>query len=313
MSVDADGEKSVMKRDAMQFFYAAVVSLAFAISAPLFAEDTSMPSEPQGKSTAAESVQPQVEEASTDKAAEKRAKITAEAVAAVNETEKALKALKENKPDEALAALEKATGKLELILARDPGLALAPVDVEVVTYDLLASLDTVKAMIDEAEDYLEDGEIQKARPLVENLASEIQIRTTSIPLVTYPDAIKAVTPLIDEGKIDEARAGLQAALSTLVVSTDVMPLPMLRADWLLQDAEALVEKEQRTEDEDRTLGELLQEARNQLKLAALLGYGTQESFDPIYAQLDEIEAKIAGGEGGKGWFDRIKDQVSELL
>ncbi|MCG6863248.1 MAG: YfdX family protein, partial [Chromatiaceae bacterium] len=116
----------------------------------------------------------------------------------MGETANALKALDEDKPDEALAALEKATGTLELILARDPGLALAPVDVEVVTYDLSASLDTVKTIIEEAEDYLEDGEIQKARrPLVANLASEIRFLTTNIPLATYPDAIKAVTPLID--------------------------------------------------------------------------------------------------------------------
>jgi hypothetical protein len=47
-------------------------------------------------------------------------------------------------------------------------------------YDLLANPDTVKAMIHDAENYLEDGEIQKARPLVANLASEIQFRTTNI-------------------------------------------------------------------------------------------------------------------------------------
>ena len=144
---------------------------------------------------------------------------------------------------EVLAALEQATGKLELILARDPGLALAPVDLEVVTYDLLANPDTVKAMIHDAENYLEDGEIQKARPFVANLASEIQFRTTSIPLATYPSAIKAVTPLIDEGKLDEAKDALQSALNTLVVSTDeVVPLPKLRAEQMLKNAEALAEE-----------------------------------------------------------------------
>jgi hypothetical protein len=124
-----------------------------------------------------------------------------------------LQAFTEKDTGETLAALERATGKLELILARDPELSLAPIEVKVVTYDLLANPDTVKAIIHDAENYLEDGEIQKARPLVANLASEIVIRSTNIPLATYPAAIKAITPLIDEGRFDEARAGLLAAIA----------------------------------------------------------------------------------------------------
>jgi len=303
-----------MKTTKLEMLLVALISLGLTTSTKVLAEDTALPEKPQEQSEATESVQPEVDKQSTGKAVDKRQKILAEAGVALDETAKALKALDEDKPEDALAALETATGKLELILARDPGLALAPVDVEVVTYDLLASLDTVKAMIEEAEDYLEDGEVQKARPLVANLASEIQFRTTSIPLATYPDAIKAITPLIDEGKLDEAGAALHAALNTLVVSTDeVLPLPKLRAERLLENAEALAENEKRTLKDNETLANLLTEARNQLKMAELLGYGTKESYKPMYEQLDQIEAKTVGGKGGKGWFDRIKEQLSELL
>ena len=303
-----------MKTTKLEMLLVALISLGLTTSTKVLAEDTALPEKPQEQSEATESVQPEVDKQSTGKAVDKRQKILAEAGVALTETAKALKALDEDKPEDALAALETATGKLELILARDPGLALAPVDVEVVTYDLLASLDTVKAMIEEAEDYLEDGEVQKARPLVANLASEIQFRTTSIPLATYPDAIKAITPLIDEGKLDEAGAALHAALNTLVVSTDeVLPLPKLRAERLLENAEALAENEKRTLKDNETLANLLTEARNQLKMAELLGYGTKESYKPMYEQLDQIEAKTVGGKGGKGWFDRIKEQLSELL
>jgi hypothetical protein len=51
-----------------------------------------------------------------------REKILTEAKATLDETENAIKALNEDKSNDALAALEKATGKLELILARDPEL-----------------------------------------------------------------------------------------------------------------------------------------------------------------------------------------------
>ncbi|MEW7979156.1 MAG: YfdX family protein [Candidatus Sedimenticola endophacoides] len=303
-----------MKTMKLKPLAAALLSLGLIASVPVFAEDTALPDEAQAQTEATESVQPQVDAQATNQAAEKRKKITADAVAAVAETKQALKLLDEKKTDEALAALERATGKLELILARAPDLALAPVDVEVVTYDLLANLDTVKAMIHDAENYLEDGEVQKARPLVANLASEIVFRTTSVPLATYPDAIKAVTPLIDDGKLDEAKADLQAALNTLVVTTDdVIPLPVLRAEKLLKNAEALAENEERTVKDNETLSDLLAEARNQLKMAELLGYGTKKSFKPMYEQLDMIEQKTAGGKGGKGWFDKIKQQLSDLI
>lgn len=293
--------------------YAALLSLGLIASSPAFAQDTALPRKPQEQTEVGKSVQPQVDAKATEQAAEKRKKITADAIAAVAETKNALKLLDEKKANEALAALERVTGKLELILARDPKLALAPVDVEVITFDLIAKLDTIKAVIKKAEDYLEDGEVQKARPLVANLASEIQIRTTSIPLATYPGAIKAVAPLIDAGKVDEAKVALQAALNTLVVTTDVIPLPVLRAETLLRNAEALAENKERTDKVNKTLANQLAEARNQLKMAELLGYGNKKAFKPMYEQIDQIEEKTADGKSGKGWFDKIKQQLSDLM
>jgi hypothetical protein len=303
-----------MKNSLLKTLSAPLFSLALIAAAPVFAEESALPREPQKQSATAESVQSNVDAKATGQAAEKRRKITEDAMAAVNETNKALKLLDEKKAEDALASLERATGKLELILARDPELALAPVDVEIVTYDLLADPDTIMAMIHAAEDYLEDGEIQKARPLVANLASEVVLRTTSIPLATYPNAIKAITPLIDEGKLEEAKAGLQAAINTLVVTTDdVIPLPILRAEEILKNAESLVENEERTENDSETLSKQLNEARNQLKMAELLGYGTKKSFKPMYEQLDQIEQQITGGKSGEGWFDKIKQQLSDLI
>ena len=303
-----------MRRQTYSLLMAALLSQGLIGTTPAYAGESSLPDQPQPQSPVTQSVQAEVDNEAANKAAEKRRKILADASAAINETEKALQALQDGDTETALKALETATGKLELILARDPALGLAPVDTEVLSYDLLASVDTVKAIIHDAEDYLEDGEIQKARPLVANLASEIVFRTTSIPLSSYPNAIKAVIPLIDEGRIDEATQALQTALNTLVVTTDeIIPLPVLRAEQLLERAETLAENKERSEEENQALTGLLTGARNQLRMAEVLGYGTQESFQPMYAQLDTIEEKTADGRGGKGWFDRIKQQVTELF
>jgi hypothetical protein len=199
------------------------------MSALSFAAETALPAKPQAQSEASQSVQSKVDKQTADAAAEKRKKLLADATAALAETHKALKALENKNNDAALKALAEVAGKLDVIVARDPKLAQAPVATEVVTYDLLSNFDTIKSVIQEAKSHLNDGEIQKARPVVANLASEIQYRTRHIPLATYPATIKAVVPLIDAGKIDEAKAGLQAALNTLVVTTDdVIPLPKLR-------------------------------------------------------------------------------------
>lgn len=292
-----------------------VVTLGALWSIPrAFAAPPATPAAPERRSESSQSVQKQVDNKSADEAIERRKKIFADATDAIAETQRALKALEEKKKDEALNALALATGKLELILARDPKLALAPMATDVVTRDLLANPETIKLMIKEAKDYLGDGEIQKARPIVANLASEIEFRTTNIPLATYPAAIKAITPLIDAGKIEEAKKRLQEALNTLVITTDlVIPLPKHRAEELLELSQGLSEKKDRTTKENDDLANDLKEARNQLKIAELLGYGDKKAYKPMYDQLDEIEKESAGGKSGTGWFDKIKKQLSELF
>lgn len=213
-----------------------------------------------------------------------------------------------------MKALTEVTGKLDLIVARDPTLALTPVDMEVVTYDPLTNLDTIREVIQQAKVYLDDGKIQKARPLIARLASEIQFRTYHIPLATYPAAIKAIVPLIDAGKIEEAKAALQAALNTLVVTTDdVIPLPKVRAEHMLEQAKDLAEKKDRNTEEEKKLGNNLRAARDQLQLAELLGYGKQKDYKPMYEQISEIEKKSAGGKSGTGWFDTLRQNLSDLF
>lgn len=308
----------MMKKKVLTPVCAALLSIGMIGTIPVLAKDAAkapatQSGAPAAQSPATKSVQAAVDKQSASKAAAKRQDVVKEAVVAIAETENALRALNAGKKDEALAALEKATGKLELVLARDPALALAPVDVEQVTFDLLADTKTIKALIYDAEKAIKDGEIQQARAIMMNLASEIVFRTTSIPLATYPDAIKAITPLIDAGKIDEAKQALRAALSTLVISEDIIPLPVLRADYMLAAAKTLSENMERSDEDNKLLERLLKSARVQLQLAEALGYGNKKLFKPLYKEIDEIERKTAGGKGGKGWFDSLEKKLDELM
>jgi hypothetical protein len=292
---------------------AAILSAGLLIAAPSLAADTPAPIKPQTQSDASKAVQPQVDKQAADAASEKRKKLLVDATTAIAQTQQALKALEDKKVDDALKALADATGKLEVIVARDPALKLAPVSTTVVTYDLLATPETVKVTIADARKALADGAIPRARLLTDVLASETQIRTTNIPLATYPAAIKAITPLIDAGKIDEAKAQLQTALSTLVITTDVIPLPKVRAENMLKDAQTLTEKKDRSKEENDRLKVDLKGAREQLQMAELLGYGRKQDYQPMYAQLDSIEKSSAGGKSGTGWFDTIKQQLIAMF
>ena len=270
------------------------------------------PQQAEPQSEQSKAVNPQVQSEVEKQAADKRAQLLKDAQAAIDETQKALDALDQGKKEEALAALERVTGKLDLILARDPKLALAPVSVATVVRDLYANQDTVKAAIKEARSDLNDGKVQQARALLGSLASETELQVTNIPLATYPAAIRAVAPLIDAGKNEEAKTALQVALNTLVVERFITPLPTVRARAMLGEAEKLAEKSGRSNDENKQLHDLVENARQQLELGETLGYGTKADYKPLYAQLDDIQTKTGGGKSGTGIFDTIKASLKGL-
>lgn len=274
------------------------------------AATTPAPTTPAPATVAAE---PQVDDKAAREADKKRAELTQDAITALAKTHEALILLDARKTKEALAALELASGKLELVLARDPKLALAPVDVRVITHDIHANVESVKKAVKLSRELLDDGEVQKARPIVANLASEIVIETDNLPMATYPAAIKSAARLIDSGKIDDAKAELARALNTLVVTQVVLPLPVLRAEAAMAKAEKLAETDKRDAKQNEELSTLLSSVRTEIELAQALGYGKKEDFKPIFDQLKSIEQESAGGKSGKGWFDELKTRIQKLF
>lgn len=249
---------------------------------------------------------------SQQKTTDKRKEVVSEAVFALRETQDALKLLDEGKNKEALAALERATGKLEIVLARDPKVSLVPIGVKVVTNDIYSSLDTIKKAKQDAERALKEGRVQDARNLLAVLASETIISTTNIPLATYPGALKKAAKLIDENKPSEAKIVLEAALDTLVVTDIVVPLPVVGAQISLERAEELAKKKSRTQQENKELSDLLTAADTEIKYAQELGYGQKADFDSFHKQIAEIKTKTAGGKSGFDFFNQIKTYIDSM-
>ena len=256
-----------------------------------------------------ESVEGAVQESGTDAAAERRKSLINDAVRALDETQKALAALEDGNSDAALESLAIATGKLDLVVARNPDLALAPIDVRVVTHDLYATVEEIERIRDRAAKHLKNGRLQDARALIEGLRSDMVVEVYNVPLATYPAAIKAITPLIDADRIDEAKVGLQGALNALVVTQHVHPLPIMRTQHMLTLAEELAETKDREDDQNEELTRLLNGARKQLEFAQVLGYGQKTDFEGFYEQLDKIAEKTGGGKSGTGFFDKIRNAL----
>lgn len=218
--------------------------------------------------------------------------IDKDAVAAIEEAQKAVKAIADGKSDQALAAIERATGKINVLTARKPSAALIPVKSEVAIIDL-APKDRVivEAMSAAARNALSSADYPKARTLLDQLASEIHVKTYTLPLSTYPAAMQTAARLLDEKKNEEARQTLLTALNTLVVTDQVLPLPLVEAQEAIKDAQA-------KRDQDKPAARrLLANAKQELDRAKDLGYANK---DPGYASLNQSISDLDKQLGGTG-------------
>jgi hypothetical protein len=235
--------------------------------------------------------------------------IDKDAVAAIDEAQKAVTAIGEGRNDQALAAIERATGKINVLTARKPSAALIPVKSEVAIIDL-ASKDpvVVDAISSAARSALSSADYPKARTLLDQLTSEIHVKTYNLPLATYPAAMQTAARLLDEKKADEARQTLVTALNTLIVTDQAIPLPLVEAQAAIKDAQA-------KRDQDKpSARKLLANARQDLDRARELGYANK---DPEYASLNQsiadLDKQLGGTESTSSAFASLREKMSSFF
>jgi len=231
-----------------------------------------------------------------------------DAIAALEKTNQALTALQKQDKETALSALAEAIGKLELVTSAKPELAFAPIKIQGRLYDLFADPKIVDETRRQAVDLLRAGHVPEARALLANLASEVVIETTSIPLGLYPDAIKDVVPLITDSKVDEAITALQATLDTLVVTDVVIPLPILRAEAAIKEAQSLAGRQKAlSRAEMGKVNDFLDVAQQQLRLTVALGYADRGSLKDLHKSIERVRQQVKDGrKGAKSFADIVK-------
>jgi len=136
--------------------------------------------------------------------------------------------------------------------------------------------------------------------------------TVSIPLGTFPLAIKNAIAQINAGKTKEAALVLDEVLNTLVERTEIIPLPLLRAEALLTVASELEHKEDLTKEKSRAeVLKLANAAKEKLKLAELLGYGSKDDYRLLYTAIDDIKDVIHTQKSASTWA-KVKQTLTDL-
>lgn len=231
-----------------------------------------------------------------------------DAIAAVGLTGAAIKSIAENKKDDALASIERATGKINILLARNPASALIPVNVEVVVIDAApGDPKVIDQIVQRATDATKQRELPAARILLASLVSELRIRTTSLPLATYPAALQQAAQLLDQGKNQDAGNVLLTAVNTLVVVDHVIPLPLLLAQAAIDAANS------QRQNKDAALT-LLKTARNEANQSRLLGYLSSDSeYKGLDDEISSLESAIQGKGDTTSMFSHLRDRIAAFI
>jgi hypothetical protein len=245
------------------------------------------------------------------KQAEERAEqaIDKDAAAVIQETRNAVKALSSDQASDAVAAIERATGKVDVLLARHPKAGLIPVSYEIEAIEgAPTDIAAIRERAKSAKSAVNNNDFPSARLLLEGLRSEVRDRTYNLPLATYPAALKKAAGLLEEKKTKEAQAVLSAALKTQVVIDRVTPLPIVEAEDSIAQAKAQAEK-------DKPLAQQhLAWAKHQLERAKELGYASQEpEYDSLNKSITELEKQLKGnGETASG-FTKLENEVASFF
>lgn len=255
-------------------------------------------------------VSPEIEKQREEAEAEAKQSLDIEAIAAIAETQKAIDAIAGNDRDDALAAIEQATGKINILLARNPATALIPLSAEVDIIDIAPRDDkAAQELADDATAAVRKKDFPAARVSLYNLTSEIHVRTLNLPLATYPAALKEAARLLDQGKSDDANGVLLTVLNTLLVADRAIPLPLILAKADINEAEGESQKDK------AGAQTLLQTAKAQLKRCDELGYATDNTpeYTALNADLSNLSKQLGSGEDTGSLFAQLRDKVAGLL
>ena len=236
------------------------------------------------------------------------AHIIEEAVKAVALTQKVLVDIEKKDKESAIKDIEAAIGKLEVALSAEKSLKFLPVDVAVTSVEYIGNVKKIKDALHTVKKLLNDGKVQEARVLLNTLRSELDLITVSIPVATYPDALKLASKYIHNNELDKAKEVLAIALSTLTKDVVVVPIPIIKAQALIEAASKIAKK-----DKEQALKHL-QAAHDELKKAELLGYVSKSdvTYKDLQKAIKKTEKEIKGKNKAEKLFEDLINKIKSF-
>jgi tetratricopeptide (TPR) repeat protein len=243
--------------------------------------------------------------------AEKKAQNTeliSEAIKAIQYTQDALVYLNGKDVKKAKESIKKAIGELSDLLNKPNTPYLLPVDVQINAYQFEGDVKDVAKLVNEAKILVADNKLPEAREVLNSLRSEIVIKTINLPIATYPAALNLALKYINENKINDAKDVLAMALSTLVETKTIIPIPLIKAQALVAKAQEIVKK-----DKKQAL-KYLDEAKHQLVLAETLGYTSRSdtTYKMLKDEITKLESEIKKGHKTGSIFEDLLKKIEEF-
>ena len=235
-------------------------------------------------------------------------KLIDEALESLKLTAKALKNLEDNKSDSARKNIELALGKLEVLLSAEDTPELLPIESRMSIHNFLGTAEDVKKIVMEVKTLLSVNKVQEARELLSTLQSEVDITVVSLPLSTYPDALKLASKHILAEKNKEAKEILKLALSTFTEVHQIIPLPLANTTHLIALASDVAKK-----DKELAL-KYLKGANDALDKSEALGYISDSSitYKELHKNIEAIEKEIKGPNKAEQLFEDFSKKLKEF-
>ncbi|MDB5356739.1 MAG: hypothetical protein JWN24_3192 [Phycisphaerales bacterium] len=270
---------------------------------------TSAPSAAPSQTQIQQQARSEAEQRRQDAEEQAQRTIDKEAAMAVEESRRAMQFIAEGKTADAMAAIERAAGMIDVLVARNPDIALLPVDATAEIIDTApADLDSIRDIASAADAAMFVRDFPLTRLMLGMLISEIRVRTFHLPLVAYPLAMREAARLLDQNQTDEARGVLQAAIDSLVVIDRIIPLPLVLARLAISTAES-------ARDQDREAARrFLSLARTELDRAVELGYSANDDdYKALSKTVSDLEKQLRGNENVSSSFGELKEKFENFM
>ncbi len=204
--------------------------------------------------------------------------------------------------------IEKALGKLEVILSSDNAPKLLPIKNSVIVKNFMGTSKDVENVIKDVKNLLDEGKVQIARELLSTLQSEINVNVVNLPLASYPDALKLASKYLLENKPQKAKSVLEVALSSFSVVSQIIPVPLINAVDLVAVASDIAK-----ENRDDAL-KYLSSASDELDKAEKLGYISESSttYKELHSLIKGVKKEVEGPNKAEKLFKNLKEKLSEF-